>query len=98
MIKPIVLIRIDENSRLTFLQSDGVLVASVDYRVDPIVTLWPEQNQALAINAAIDGLPLLSPSSDDAVRSATAAIDRFRRGITIVTTGPRILTKLGEPV
>ena len=97
MIKSIVLICVDRNSRLSFLQTDGVHVAFVDQRVDPVCVLWPEQNQIEAILASLAGLPVVSPGDDDDFHSATAAIRRVRSGLTIVTAGPALLTKLGEP-
>jgi hypothetical protein len=98
MIKPIVLVQIDGKSRLTLLQTDGVHVGFVDRRVDPVLVLWPEQNQIEAILASLDGLPVISPGDDDPVRSAAAAIRRVRSGLTIIANVPSILTKLGEPV
>lgn len=97
MIKPIVLVEIDGDSRLKLLQSDGVFVGFVDRRVDRILTLWPEENQIEAILASLVGLEMVSPGDDDLVGSAVATIQRVRSGLTVVSTGPRLLTKLGEP-
>lgn len=97
MIKPVVIVEIDNHSRLKMLQSDGVLVGFIDRRVDPILTLWPEQNQIEAIVASLVGVPVVSPGDDDLFGSAVATIQRVRSGLTVVSTGPRLLTKLGEP-
>lgn len=98
MIKPVVLIEIDRNSRLQFLATDGVLVGFIDRRVDPVLVLWPEQNQIEAILASLAGVPVISPGNDDPLGSAVATLQSIRAGLTVVAGGPRILTKFGEPV
>lgn len=101
MSTPIVFVGIDANSRLQVMQTLGVRVVTVDDRVDPIATLWPEpeRDEFPNILARILSLPLMSPGSDDEVRSAIHTIRRVRAGLTVVAgAAPRILTKLGEPV
>lgn len=97
MSKPFVFVGVDANSRLRVLQTRGVGVVTVDERVDPTVTLWPEpdRDEFPDIMARIMGLPLLSPGSDDEVRSALFAIRRIRAGLSIVSDVPKILT-IGE--
>ena len=87
---PIVLIEIDQNSAVSFRQTDGVHVAFVDRRVDPILVLWPERNQIEEILTSLDGLPVVSSQSDDALRSAVATIRRVRAGFTVVKQGPKL--------
>jgi len=87
---PIVLVQIDENSRLSLLQTTGVRVAFIDYRVErDVLTLMPEADQESAIMATIDALTLASPKRDDAVKTATATILRIGDKRVIVAKGPR---------
>lgn len=85
---PIVLIEIDRNSSVNFRQTDGVHVALIDHRVDPLVVLFPEANETEAIMAALGDLKVVSSEADDLVRSAAATIRRVRAGFTIVRSGP----------
>lgn len=89
MSTPIVFVGIDANSRLQVLQTPGVRVVTVDDRVDPIVNIWPEpdRDEFPDIMARIMGLPLMSPGSDDQVRSALHAIRRVRAGFSVIA-GP----------
>lgn len=92
---PIVLVEIDRDSRLRVLQTAGVAVVLTDWRVDPSATIWPQPDRDTFpdIMAAIGTLPLMSPGSDDEVRSALNAIRRIRAGLSIVTV-PTL--KIGE--
>ena len=89
MSAPIVFVGIDANSRLQVLQTPGVRVVTVDDRVDRIATLWPEpdRDEFPDILARIMALPLMSPGSDDEVRSAIYTIRRIRAGLTVIA-GP----------
>lgn len=95
MSTPIVFVGIDANSRLQVLQTPGVGVITVDWRVDPAVNLWPQpdRDEFPDIMARIMGLPLMSPGSDDEVRSALHAIRRVRAGFSVIA-GP--MQKLEE--
>lgn len=86
---PIVLIGIDENSRLRVLQTVGVRVAFVDQRVDrDVLTIMPEVDQETAIFSEIDRLQLISPKSDDPIRTARATILRIAKGGVPIAKGP----------
>ncbi len=86
---PIVLIEIDENSRLRIRQTTGVRIGFIDYRVEKdALTIMPEVDQTGEITAAIDSLKLISPKSDDAVGTAVATLQRIARGGVIVAKGP----------
>ena len=89
MSTPIVFVGIDGNSRLQVLQTPGVRVVTVDDRVDPIVNIWPEpeRDEFPDMLARIMGIPVLSPASDDQVRSAINAVRRIRAGMTVIA-GP----------
>ena len=87
---PIVLVQIDENSRLSLLQTRGVRIAFIDYRVErDMLTFLPEADQEPAIMAAVDALKMISPKRDDAVKTATATIMRIGDKRVIVAKGPR---------
>jgi hypothetical protein len=87
---PIVLIEIDENSRLNVRQTTGVRIGFIDYRVEKdALTFLPEQDQEQEIMAAIGGLSLISPKSDDAVQTAAATIMRIGSKQMIVARGPQ---------
>jgi hypothetical protein len=82
---PIVLIEIDENSRLRLSQTDGVRVGFVDRRVDGNhLTIFPETNDWDRIAPAIDQLQLLSPRRDDLARTAAETLRRLANGEVIV--------------
>jgi hypothetical protein len=83
---PIVLIIIDENSRIQILQQDGVRVGFVDRRVDGgHLTVLPETNDSLELDAAIDGLKILTLAHDDEVRTAAETLRRIaNREIVVV--------------
>jgi hypothetical protein len=83
---PIVLIEIDENSRITLLQTDGVRVGFVDRRVDgEHLTILPEVDDWSQIATAIDHLQLLSTKKDDLTRSAANTLQRIaNREIVVV--------------
>jgi hypothetical protein len=95
--KPIVLIQIDGNSSISILQTDGVHVALLDRRVDPLVTLLPEINQIEVIIEALGDLKVVSAEADDLIGSAVATIRRIRSGFVIVSNVPQII-KIGETV
>jgi len=87
---PIVLIEIDENSRLRIRQTIGVRIGFIDYRVEKdALTFLPEQDQEDEIMRAIGGLSLISQKSDDPVRTAAATIMRIGSKRTIVAKGPQ---------
>lgn len=89
MTTPIVLIEIDADSRLVIRQSSGVRVAFIDHRVDAYgVTIFGERDQMDAIIAACNHKKLLSPQTDDPVRTAANAIRRVVSGDVIVAEGP----------
>ncbi len=81
---PFVLLIVDENSRLSVLQHEGVRVAFIDRRVDPSVVLLPESHQPIEMYEATANLPLLSPSHDDEARSAAETIRRIAAGDVVV--------------
>lgn len=95
MSKPIVLIIIDENSRVRFLQTEGVQVIVTDRKIDEAAVLFPEADEYPDILAAIHDLPAISPGDDDEIGSALAAVRRIHNGLTVVAGGPKIL-KIGE--
>lgn len=97
MSTPIVFVGIDANSRLQVLQTPGVRVVSVDQRVDPVANLWPEPDadEFPDILARINSLPLMSPGSDDQVRSALHAIRRIRAGFTLIA-GPVLRSPIAQ--
>lgn len=87
---PIVLIQIDEYSRLSILQTTGVRIGFIDYRVErDVLTVMPEVNQAEQIMTAISGLKLVSPKDDDLVKTASATIMRIGEKRVIVARGPK---------
>jgi hypothetical protein len=87
---PIVLVVIDENSRLSILRHEGVMVALLDKRVDPHVVILPQVNQCLEIDEAIrtaaGPYPIISAGWDDAAHTASAAISMLERGRVVVAT------------
>lgn len=86
---PIVLIEIDENSRLQIRQEAGVRIIFIDYRVEnDHVTVMPER--ADDVLSAIAAMPLISPKSgyDDWARTAVATLQRIAAGRVIVAKGP----------
>lgn len=86
----IVLIEVDENSRLRVLQSTGVRIGFIDYRVEKdALTIMPEIDQIEDILVAISGLHLISPKVDDAVKTAAATILRIGSKSVIVARGLR---------
>lgn len=88
---PLVLIEIDENSRLRFLQTTGVRIGFIDYRVEKDhLTVMPEIDQSQELMLAISGLSPISPKSghDDNVRTAAATILRIGKRGVVVAKGP----------
>lgn len=86
---PIVLIQITERSELVVLQTTGVRIGFIDYRVErDHLTVMPEIEQAEEIMTAIGGLKLISPKEDDKVRTAAATILRIGDKRVIVAKGP----------
>lgn len=85
---PIVLIVIDENSRLRVLRHSGVMVAMLDMRVDPAVVLLPERHEPLEIDAAMRSAagpyPVISAKWDDEVKTAASIISRLDAGEIVV--------------
>lgn len=89
---PIVLIQITERSELVLLQTTGVRIGFIDYRVEKDhLTIMPEVDQAEELLTAIGGLTLISPKSDhdDLMRTATATILRIGEKRVIVAKGPK---------
>lgn len=87
---PIVLIEIDENSRLRIRQTVGVRIGFIDYRVEKdALTFLPELDQEQEILTAIGGLKMISPKADDAVQTAAATIMRIGSKRMIVAAGPK---------
>lgn len=85
---PVVLVSIDKNSRLHIKQTDGVLTAFVDERVDGYaVVLLPEDNESEAILAEVKDKPVVSQRTDIA-GTAAAAIRQIRAGLIVVAGGP----------
>lgn len=86
---PIVLIQITERSELVLLQTTGVRIGFIDFRVErDHLTVLPEQDQSDALMTAIGGLKLISPKEDDKVRTAAATILRIGEKRVIVAKGP----------
>lgn len=82
---PIVLIEIDENSRVHILQTDGVRVGFVDRRVDgEHLTILPETDEWDRIASTLDGLSLLSAKRDDLAKSAAETLRRIANGEVVV--------------
>lgn len=80
MPRPIVLIRIDRNSRITVLQGDGKEFAAIyllDERMDPNAVLLPERDQIDEILDVVAEHPLISIRQDDAARTARSTVDRL---------------------
>lgn len=98
MSTPVVFVGVDANSRLQVLQTIGARVVTVDDRVDPVAILWPEpeRDEYPDILARIMSLPLLSPGSDDEVRSAIYTIRRIRAGLTVIAGPVRKSGGMGE--
>jgi hypothetical protein len=87
MPRPIVLVRIDRNSRITVLQGEGfAAIYLLDERSDPHAVLLPERNQMDEILDAVASSPLISVRQDDAARTARSAVDRLD-GREIVVAG-----------
>lgn len=91
---PIVLVIVDENSRLSILRHEGVMVGFLDKRVDPLVVILPEVNQPLEIDAAMMGAvgpyPILSTTHDDEAHSGSAVASMLDRGRVVVASGPEV--------
>lgn len=89
MTTPIVLVEIDADSRLVIRQSAGVRVAFIDHRVDDYgVTIFGERDQMDAILASCSTRKILTPQTDDEVRTAADAIRRVVTGQIVVSEGP----------
>lgn len=88
--KPIVLVEIDVNSRLRVLQHEGVTVALIDRRIDPVLTLLPERDQSLEIDEAVGNLQILSAGCDDEARTAAEIIRRLVARQIVVAAGPEL--------
>ena len=89
---PIVLIQITERSELVLLQTTGVRIGFIDYRVEKDhLTIMPEVDQAEELLTAIGGLTLISPKSDhdDNVKTAVATITRIADRGVVIAKGPR---------
>lgn len=90
---PIVLVTIDEDSRLSILQSSGVRVGFIDWRVeqDALVVLQEidATDRIEEILVSIGGLKLISPTSDDTLGTAKATVTRLRDHQVIVAKGPK---------
>jgi hypothetical protein len=87
---PIVLIEIDENSRLHVRQTVGVRIGFIDYRVEKdALTFLPELDQEQEILTAIGGLKMISLTADDAVKTAATTILRIGSRRMIVAVGPK---------
>ncbi len=85
----IVLVEIDEHSRLRIRQSSGVRVAFVDHRVDRYgAVLFGEADQMDAIVDSLRDKVLLTPTTDDPVRTAADTIRRVATGSVVVAEGP----------
>jgi hypothetical protein len=84
---PIVLVRIDSNSRVSVLQGEGsVAIYLLDERSDPHAVLLPERDQMDEILEAVAAHPLISIRQDDAARTARSTIDRLD-GRQVVVAG-----------
>ena len=83
---PIVLVRIDKDSRVHVLRHTGVMIALLDERVDPVVVILPDQHQPLEIDAAIKNNPIMSGHWDDEAKTAASVINRLGAG-EIVAAG-----------
>jgi hypothetical protein len=85
-----VLIQITERSELVVLQTTGVRIGFIDFRVErDALTIIPEVDQAEEIMTAISGLKLISAKEDDPVRTAAATIMRIGDKRVIVAKGPK---------
>jgi hypothetical protein len=81
---PVVLIVIDQNSRLKVLRHSGVMIALLDTRVDPVVVILPEKHQPLEIDAAMGDAPIMSGKWDDEPKTAASVIARLDAGDIVV--------------
>lgn len=87
---PIVLVEIDRNSRIRILQHEGVRVAFVDRRADPVMVILPEVHQPIEIDEAVGGLQILSLRSDDQAKTAVETIRRISAREIVVAAGPEV--------
>lgn len=90
---PIVLVVIDENSRVRVLRHTGVMIALLDKRVDPVVVILPDRHEPLEIDAEIRSeagpYPIISAGWDDEASTAASVISRLeRRQIVAAGFGP----------
>lgn len=85
---PIVLIEIDQNSRLHIFRHEGVQVAFLDLRVDPMVVLLPEAHQPVEMYTAIAGHPIVSLRHDDTAHTGSVVISRIENAEIVVAAGP----------
>ena len=86
---PIVLVEIDENSRLRIRQTTGVRIGFIDYRVEKdALTFLPELDQEQEILTAVGGLRMISAKADDAVKTAAATILRIGSKRMVIAKGP----------
>lgn len=89
---PIVLVEIDRNSRLRILRHEGVMVAFLDLRVDPVVVLLPQRHQPLEIDAAmmdaVKPYPLMSENHDDVMHTASVVVSRLDNRQVVVAELP----------
>jgi hypothetical protein len=89
---PIVLVEIDKNSRLRILRHEGVMVAFLDLRVDPVVVLLPQRHQPLEIDDAIQSaagpFPIMSENHDDIMHTASVVVSRLDHRQVVVAELP----------
>jgi len=83
---PAVLVVIDQDSRLSILQDDGVQVVLVDERVDPeIAVLLPRKNQAQEMLDLIADKYPISKDHDLGGAAVNALTQLYRRRIVVGT-------------
>lgn len=90
---PMVLVMIDKDSRLAILRHEGVQVAFLDLRVDPVVLLLPEEHQMLELHAAIGAYPIVSLGHEDAMHTASVLLSRLENRQVVVAAGPQELER-----
>lgn len=82
---PIVLVDVDEDSRMRILSTPGVRVAFLDRRVDgDHLTILPAADQWPAILASVADVNLLSLRTDDPAQTAANTLARIASGQIVI--------------
>lgn len=96
-LQPIVLVRIDRDSRVHIEQSMGVQTAFLDERVDgACVVVRRNVEEIEKIIAAVAGKFIVSEAHDDVARTAAETLRRIATGEIVVAAGPTFPTPRSE--